>query len=289
VSDALPRRLSTASPETDARATTDQQEPARIPGQPSRFAAYQTWVISGGTVVAFLIVWEAVASARFVREMFLPGPSDIINAFRQLIAGGELGTNILVSSQELALGYSLAVLVGLPLGLAMGWYRPVHLVFDPFVSFFYSMPRVAVVPLLIIWFGIGINSKIALVFLGAVFSIIINTIAGVRNVDASLVRAARSFGATDPQLFRTVVLPGSVPFVLAGLRLGLGHALISVVVGEMIAARAGIGLMMAEPGATFQTAKVFAGLIMVAGSGVILSVVLQRVESHFQSWMPRQH
>jgi len=106
----------------------------------------------------------------------------------------------------------------------------------------------ALIPLFIIWFGIGINSKIAVVFLGAVFAILINTAAGVKNLDPALIKAARSFGASDAQLFRTVVLPGSVPCILTGLRLGLGHALTGVVVAELVAAQAGVGLMMATAG-----------------------------------------
>ena len=178
----------------------------------------------------------------------------------------------------------LAIVVGLPLGIGMGWYRRFSLALDPFVTFFNAIPRVSLTPLLIIWFGIGIYSKIAVVFLGAVFPMIVSTMSGVRNVDSSLVKAARSFGASDMQLFRTVVFPGSVPFVLTGLRLGIGHALTGVVVGELVAAQAGIGLMMATAGSTFQTSKVFAGMFIVAGSGIALTLLLQKIEQRFQSW-----
>jgi NitT/TauT family transport system permease protein len=168
--------------------------------------------------------------------------------------------------------------------MLMGWYRRLSYALDPFVTFFNSIPRVSLTPLFIIWFGIGINSKIAVVFLGAIFAIVINTAAATRNLDPALVRAARSFGASDAQLFRTVVLPGSVPFILTGLRLGLAHALTGVVVAELVAAQAGVGLMMAQAGQTFQTSKVFVGLVIVAGAGVLLTFVLQRIERRFQSW-----
>src|SRR6202011_1913641 len=133
-------------------------------------------------------------------------------------------------------GFALSIIIGLPLGILMGWYRRLNMALDPFVTFFYSIPRVALTPLLIIWFGIGINSKIAVVFLGALFAIIINAAVGVRNLDPALIKAARSFGASDAQLFRTIVLPGCVPFILAGFRLGLAHALTGVVVAELIGA-----------------------------------------------------
>jgi NitT/TauT family transport system permease protein len=228
-----------------------------------------------------------VASTRLVTPLFLPGPLDIADAFVVLFAQGQIWNDMWVSGQELVYGYGLAVLIGLPLGLLMGWYRRLNYALDPFVNFFYSTPRVALLPLLILWLGIGIWSKIAVVFLGSFFPIVINTIAGVRNLDAGLITTSRSFGATDAQIFRTLALPGSVPFILAGLRLGVGHALIGVVVGELVAAQAGVGLMMAKAGATFQTSKVFAGLIIVAGTGIVTTGILQRIERRFQAWKPQ--
>jgi ABC-type nitrate/sulfonate/bicarbonate transport system permease component len=227
------------------------------------------------------------AMALDVGSGFLPGPLDILEAFQQLFKQGSIWNDLWVSGQEVLYGYGLAVLTALPLGLAMGWYRRLNYALDPFLSFFQSTPRIALLPLLIIWLGIGIWSKVAVVFLGAVFPIVINTVAGVRNLDPALIKAARSFGATDAQIFRTVALPGSVPFILAGLRLGVGHALIGVVVGELVAAQAGIGLMMAKAGATFQTAKVFAGLIIVAGTGILINSLLHRIERRYQAWRPR--
>jgi NitT/TauT family transport system permease protein len=191
-----------------------------------------------------------------------------------------------VSGQELVLGFLLAIVIGLPLGMAIGWYRRLSLAVDPFVTFFNAIPRVSLTPLFIIWFGIGINSKLAVVFLGAVFAIIINAAVGVRNLDPALIKAARSFGANDMQLFRTIVLPGSVPYILAGFRLGLAHALTGVVVAELVAAQAGVGLMMATAGATFQTARVFVGILIIALTGVLITGIFARIERRFQSWKP---
>jgi ABC-type nitrate/sulfonate/bicarbonate transport system permease component len=261
----------------------------RISRRPVRTRRYEPTLIGGGSVLLFLIVWQAAASARVVPPLFLPGPLDIVDAFVVLFAQGQIWNDIWVSGQELVYGYGLAVLIGLPLGLLMGWYRRLNYALDPFINFFYSTPRVALLPLLILWFGIGIWSKIAVVFLGSFFPIVINTIAGVRNLDAGLIKTSRSFGATDAQIFRTLALPGSVPFILAGLRLAVGHALIGMVVGELVAAQAGVGLMMAKAGATFQTSKVFAGLIIVAGTGIITTGILQRIEHRFQAWKPQNN
>jgi ABC-type nitrate/sulfonate/bicarbonate transport system permease component len=258
----------------------------RIPGQPGVLSRYEGALIGAAAVLAFVALWQIVALRRIVPELFLPGPADITNAFVAYIARGQIWPDMWISGQELMYGFVLSFVVGLPLGILMGWYKRLNMALDPFVTFFYSIPRVALTPLLIIWFGIGINSKIAVVFLGAIFAIVINSAAGVRNLDPALIKAARSFGASDAQLFRTIVLPGSVPFILTGLRLGLGHALTGVVVGELVAAQAGVGLMMATAGATFQTSKVFVGLVIVATTGVLLTLILSKIEQRFQTWKP---
>jgi ABC-type nitrate/sulfonate/bicarbonate transport system permease component len=260
--------------------------PARIPGQPGRLSRYEGLLIGGGAVLAFVAVWQLVAYRRLMPELFLPGPADIAVAFAAYVAKGQIWNDVWVSGQELVLGFVLAIMVGLPLGMAMGWYRRFALALDPFVTFFNAIPRVSLTPLFIIWFGIGINSKLAVVFLGALFAILINAAVGVRNLDPSLIKAARSFGANDMQLFRTIVLPGCVPYILAGFRLGLAHALTGVVVAELVAAQAGVGLMMATAGATFQTSRVFVGLVIIAATGVLITYGFSRIEQRFQSWKP---
>ena len=253
----------------------------------SRLGRIEPWLIGVGAVIVFLAAWQAVAAARVVPELFLPGPIDIASAMASYVTSPEFVPDVTTSGQELLLGFGLAVVAGLPIGLLIGWYRRLRYALDPFISFFYSTPRIALLPLLIIWFGIGIWSKVAVIFLGAFFPIAINTLAGIRSLDPPLLKAARSFGASDLQIFRTVALPGSVPFILTGIRLGVGHALIGVVVGELVAAQHGVGLAMATAGSTFQTSKVFAGLIIIAGVGVVLQILLQRLEGHFDSWRPR--
>ena len=263
-------------------------QPLRIPGQPGPLARYEGVIIGLATVLIFVGIWQAVAFARVVPPLFLPGPLDIWNALVAYVADGSIWPDLAVSGEELVYGYCLAIAVGLPLGLIGGWYRRANMALEPFVNFMNAMPRIALVPLLIIWFGIGIWSKVAVIFLSSVFPVLINTQAGIQNLDAGWVKAARSFGATDLQIFRTVALPGAIPFILTGMRIGVGHALIGVVVGELVAARAGIGLMMATAGTSFQTAKVFAGLIIVSLAGVLLVYLISLVERRFQAWRPRR-
>jgi ABC-type nitrate/sulfonate/bicarbonate transport system permease component len=258
-----------------------------IPGQPSAWRRYEPYLIGTGAVALALAAWQAVASAQLVQPLFLPGPYDIANAEVSIFRSPDIWLDLGTSGAELGAGFGLAILAGLPTGLLMGWYRRLNHALDPFISFLYATPRVALLPLLIIWFGIGVYSKIAVIFLGAFFPIAINTMAGIRSLDSSLLRAARSFGASDARLFTTVALPGSVPFILTGLRLGVGHALVGVVVGELVAAQHGIGYEMMVAGSTWQTPKVFAYLILLAGTGVVLTVLLQRIERRFDAWRPR--
>ena len=252
------------------------------------FQKHEALIIGTVAVVIFFVAWQAVGSARIVSRLFLPAPTDVIEAFTELVKDGELAQDLGYSGAEFGIGYVLAAAVAIPLGLLLGWYPRFRYALDPFVTFLYATPRIVLLPLFIIWFGIGMESKVAVIFLGAFFAILINTTAGVRNLDAHLIKVARSLGAGDLVIFKTIALPGSVPFILTGLRLGIGHALIGVVVGELVAAQHGIGRMMAIAGATFQSSKVFAGLFFIAAAGMLLTYALQRLERHFDAWRPQR-
>ena len=187
--------------------------------RPSRIRLYEPLVIGTLSVVLALTVWQLVANARIWSVLFLPGPWDVAQAFVQLFQSDDIWLDIATSGEELAIGYGMAIVIGLLIGLLMGWYTRFQYALDPFVNFFYSTPRIVFIPIFILWLGIELQPKIAVIFLGAVFPIIINTMAGVRNTEAALLRVARSFGASDALTFRRVVLPGSVPFILTGFRL----------------------------------------------------------------------
>ncbi len=252
------------------------------------YKAHSSAILGGTAVIAFLALWEWAGSSGAVNPLFSSSPSRILHAFRVLIANGELGHDCAVSGVEFLYGFALAIVIGIPFGILMGWYKPLEAVLDPFVNFFYATPRVALLPLMIIWLGIGINSKIAIVYLGAIFAILISTITGMKTLDASQLKMARSFGATDVQVFKTIALPSSVPFILGGIRLGLGHALVGIVVGELYAATAGVGYLIAVAGNTFQTDKVFVGIVIIAGAGMVLTALFKKIEDHYQSWRPER-
>jgi NitT/TauT family transport system permease protein len=240
------------------------------------------------SVGIFLLIWELVGNTfQLINPMFMSAPSLIAKAAVQLFASGEIWNDLYVSGIEFFWGYGLSVIVAIPFGIAIGWYKRFAYVCDPFVNAMNATPRVALLPLVIIWLGIGILSKVGIIFLGAVFPLLINTRDGVKTTPANLLTAARSFGASEWQIFKSVVLPSTVPFILTGLRLAIGRALIGVMVGELYAATAGIGFMITVAGATFQTDKVFVGVLIFAITGMIMTDMVDRWEHRFDKWRPK--
>src|SRR5499426_3846854 len=245
-------------------------------------------ILGGLAIGVFLIIWELAGNVfQWINPMFMSSPSLIYKAAVQLFVSGEIYHDLYVSGIEFLGGYFLAVAVAIPLGIMVGWYKRMSYIFDPFINAMNATPRVALLPLVIIWLGIGIISKVGIIFLEAVFPILINARDGVKTTPYNLLTAARSFGASQWQIFRSVVLPSTVPFILTGLRLGVGRALIGVMVGELYAATAGIGFMITVAGATFQTDKVFVGVLIFAITGMILTDVIDRIEHRFDKWRPK--
>ena len=254
-----------------------------------KFYLNQEKKILGSTaVIIFLFIWELVGNVlQLINPMFMSAPSLIAKAGFQLFASGEIYQDLYISGIELFWGYFLSVAVAVPFGIAIGWYKKIAYIFDPFVNAMNATPRVALLPLVIIWLGIGILSKVGIIFLGAVFPILINTRDGVKTTPVNLLTAARSFGASEWMLFKTVVLPSTIPFIITGLRMGLGRAIVGVMVGELYAATAGIGFMITVAGATFQTDKVFVGVLVFALTGMIGTELISRVEKRFDKWRPK--
>jgi len=245
-------------------------------------------ILGTAAVILFLTTWELCGNTlQLINPMFMSAPSFVLKAAYQMFASGEIYNDLYVSGIEFFWGYLLSVVVAVPVGIAIGWYKRFAYVCDPFVNAMNATPRIALLPLVIIWLGIGIISKVGIIFLGALFPLLINTRDGVKTTPHNLLTAARSFGASDWQIFRSVVLPSTVPFILTGLRLAVGRALIGVMVGELYAATAGIGFMITVAGATFQTDKVFVGVLIFAISGMTLTSVIDRYEHRFDKWRPK--
>ena len=278
-------------------------KPASRPAPIRFYFAHERAILGLAVTILFLVAWEGFArgwwsevlypllgpsAARLtLKPIFISSPTRIAaTAFQMFVVTGEIWKDIGRSGLEFILGVSLAVAVGLPLGLAAGWYRRFRYAVDPFLAALNATPQVALLPLLILWIGTGLASRVLIIFLLAVIPITISAIGAVRTVDARLVRVARSFTASDQQLFRTVVLPSTVPFLLAGMRLAVGRGMIGIVVGEIYGSAAGIGMMINQAGSRFETNKVFVGVLTIAAAGVALVEIVRSIEQRVEGWRP---
>jgi ABC-type nitrate/sulfonate/bicarbonate transport system permease component len=229
------------------------------------------------------LVWEiAGRSGRW--PLLLAPISDIWLKFVQLAASGELQKHILVSLNEFIVGFALAAVIGVGLGIAIASSDRVRDYIDPWVSAVYATPTVALAPMFIFIFGIDAPSKMAVVFLLAVFPIVINTATGIRSTDNIYIEAARSFSANRIQIFSKVLIPSALPFIVAGLRLGIGRGLVGVVIGEFIGARAGLGYFIFKSSQGFEIDAMWVGVFLLAGTGVVSVVLLQKLERRMAPW-----
>lgn len=273
--------------ETLAQPHIETETPAR-PRQ-SFYQKYEGSILGGSAVLVVLGIWQAIWSyTTWISPLFFSGPSAIAKQFWYTLTEGTLLADLAFSGKNFAIGFGIALVTGVVIGVIIGWYRRIRLVADPFLNALYATPRIAMVPLIIIWFGIGMWSKVFIVFLSAFFPILVNTVAGIRNMDADLLRAARAFCASDWQIFKTLAIPGSVPFILTGVRQGVALGLIGVVVGEMFGGSEGIGFMVAYGGQTFQTDTLFVGVVIIAFAGIFLTYIAERLERRFSRWRPER-
>lgn len=240
-------------------------------------------------IALVLGAWEGSADLKLVNPVFSSKPSLIAIAAKAYFDGGGGLAASRVSATEFGIGFALALVAGLILGLAIGWWRWLDYLFDPLINIGYAVPRIALVPLFVVWFGIGIQSKLAIVFLSAVFPILLNTITGVKTTDAGLLRVARSFKASNAQLFRTVVLPGALPQIVTGIRLGIGLGLVGMIVGELVSSTSGLGYTIETAGNNFQMSTMFVAVGVVSFVGVTLTQLLRVLERRLDRWRPETH
>ena len=229
------------------------------------------------------LVWEVAGrSGRW--PLVLAPISEIWVKFLQLAESGELQRHVLVSLNEFLVGFAIAAVLGVLLGIAIATSDTVRDFVDPWVSAVYATPTVALAPLFIFMFGIDAPSKMAVVFLLAIFPVVINTSTGMRSTDHVYIEAARSFSASRAQIFSKVLIPSALPFIVAGLRLGIGRGLVGVVIGEFIGARAGLGYLIFRSSQAFQIDAMWVGVFLLAGTGVLAVIILQKVERRMAPW-----
>lgn len=253
---------------------------------------WRTWAPAGRgldqwlpllSVVAFLLIWQIVGSG--MNPILLSTPTAIGQAFVRILVSGVLLQGFLVSLGDLGVGFGLALVIGIGVGILMGRFRRIERVLNPYVSFMNATPLVAMIPLVIIWFGIGFEARVFFVFILAIWSVLVNTVAGIKNVNRGLMEVAVSFGLSEAQLVRWISIPAAMPYILAGVRVGLGKAIVGMIIGEIDVQTAGLGGLVANYGDSFQTAELFAVIITTSIFGVLFVWLLSLLEKRWFSWI----
>jgi len=216
--------------------------------------------------------------------IFMAPPSAILDAAVQLLKSGALKKALVESLWPFAIGMVLTVAVGILLGIVIAQWRILEYVLDPFINALYAIPRIALVPLIILWAGLEFTGKVTILVSVAVFPIIVNTYAGIRDVRGSMLEIGRAYGATESQIFFKIVLPAAIPFIMAGVRLSVGLAIIGIIVAEFFTAISSLGGMIVEHANVFATAKLFVPIIVIAIVGVVLTELVMWLERRMSKW-----
>jgi ABC-type nitrate/sulfonate/bicarbonate transport system permease component len=268
-----------------ARDRTDDKAPAR-----SLWQRIEPTALGTGSIVLLLLVWQVVpyfVALKPGTKLFFTVPSQIAGTLWEMFANGSVWSPLGVSATAFAIGLAMAIAAGLPLGILLGRSKTLDAMFDPFITAFNATPRLVFLPLLMLWFGIGLWSKVAVVFLGALFPLLINTYEGVRNADKLLINVVRSFGANEWDIARLVVVPNALPFIIVGLRLAIGRAVLGVVVSEFFGSQEGLGVVMVRAASSFQVNVVFAGLIIFAALSLAMTGLVKLLEDRMSRWRPQ--
>jgi NitT/TauT family transport system permease protein len=236
------------------------------------------------SVAGGLLLWEVISRVVVANPLFLAAPSQIVEAIYTLTLNGQMERHIAISAAEFAIGYVIASLFGIAIGFGMANFPRFKQAMQPWISGLYATPTIALAPLFILWLGIGIWSKVLVVIFLVLFPVTINTEAGLRTTSERLIEMLRSFGATSRQIFFKVSLPSALPFILAGLKLGIGRGLIGVVVAELFGSRAGLGRLISQSADAFNMPELFAGVIVLAVAGIAMTAGFGWIERKLVPW-----
>jgi ABC-type nitrate/sulfonate/bicarbonate transport system permease component len=279
------RRAAVTLPAIHSPATLEAGAPAETLWQRAQPA-----ILGSCTIAALLLIWQCVPLLMPLSagtKLFFTVPSDIARALWRMFATGMIWQPLSASVTGFALGLALAIAIGLPLGIVLGRSRTLDAMLDPFITAFNATPRLVFLPLLLLWFGLGLWTKVAVVFIGALFPIVINTYEGVRNSDKVLINVVRSFGADEWDIARLVVVPNAMPYIVAGLRLAIGRAILGVVVAEFFGSEEGLGVVMLRAASSYHADIVFAGLIIFAALSLVITALVKSIENRLSRWRPQ--
>jgi NitT/TauT family transport system permease protein len=263
---------------------------ARVPRRRNPVARWyrrnERAVLSAAGIVSFIAAWQIGADAGLIDKFFFSSPTDILAAGVAEVQKARFWEDVKISAIELGVGTLIALVTSVPIGIAIGWYRRVSLTFDPWLNFFNALPRVALIPLVVLWAGLGVEMKTIIVFFGGFFSIVLPTVEGVRTVDRQFLDVARSFRAPERLIFTSLVIPGTLPFIVSGLRLAVGRVLAGVIIAEFYAQTSGLGVMIARSASTLQPDRMLFGVLIFTILGIGLTEGIGIAERYFQRWRP---
>jgi len=274
-------------PETPTTVPTIPETPALRPRGSSRWTVLEPTLLPLGSFVVLLVLWEVTSRLEMINPFFFSSPTGVAQAAATNIVTPEFWNDVWISTQEFLVGYIAAVSIAIPFGLLTGWFRPLHFLFEPWLAAFNSMPRLALLPLVVLWVGLGFWSKAVIVFLGVFFPVAINTFQGVRTVDRNLYDVALSFRASSYRRIMSVVLPSVTPFALVGMKLGIGRAVSGVVVAEFFTSDDGLGNFIFRAGAQLDTGKLLFGAFFITALALLAFAGISAIERRVKGWQPR--
>ena len=243
-------------------------------------------MMSIGSPLGLLLAWELAGHFEFIDVRFFPAPSTIFGVLVELTRSGELVEHVAISLQRIVLGFFLGGIPAVIVGISMGIWRPVRALIDPLISAIFPIPKSAIVPFILLIFGLGEMSKVVMVAIGVFFPIAINSTAGVLQINKVYLDVGKSFKASKWDTFRTIALPGALPFIMTGIKLGAGIALILIAVTEMVGAKSGIGYMIWSAWEIFAVPKMYVGLFTIALIGFCVTFLLREIERWIIRWKP---
>ncbi|MEU2829907.1 ABC transporter permease [Streptomyces lavendulae] len=272
---------------TDAPLPRPESAPAPVRA-PRRVAVVGRWLRAGllrsAAILLLLAVWETAPRAGLVDATFLPPVSEVARAWWDLLGDGQLGEHTRASLTRSFGGFAIAVVIAVPLGLLIGWYRPVAAFLGPLLELFRNTAALALLPVFVLLLGIGETSKVSIVVYACVWPILLNTISAVGNADPTLVRLARSMDLSTPRLFQKVILPSAVPVIFTGIRLAGAVSILVLVAAEMIGAKAGLGYLINASQFNFAIPQMYAGIVTISAIGVAFNQVLVTIERRLSLW-----
>ncbi|HET9809626.1 MAG TPA: ABC transporter permease [Candidatus Limnocylindria bacterium] len=240
-------------------------------------------------VVLFVVLWQAGADAGAIDKLFFSSPAAVAVAGWEEVQDPRFWEDVKISGWELFVGSALAIAVAIPLGLVIGWYRRLNYAADPWLNFANALPRAALVPIIVLTAGLGVEMKIVVVFLGGVFTMMVATVEGVRTVERQLVDVARSFRASQRRIFTSLVIPGTLPFIVSGMRIAVGRVLAGIIIAEFYAQTQGLGVMIYKASNNFLQGgmdRAMFGILLFTLFGIVLYEAVGYAERYFQRWRP---